>query len=573
MANTEKNMATNNEPVNTGKARLQVQLLKWAPYIILLFTALLYSKAIFNELLAFDDATFIFDNKLVKEGNFLKIFTTFADGKYQPLTTLSFAMEYKLFGFNPMPFHITNILLHLCSTFLVFKIAERLSGNRITAVIVSMLFAIHPMHVEEVAWASERKDMLYAFFYLLSVFFYLHYTEAGYQLKYYISVAGFFLLAVFSKTEAVTLPLLLVAIDVYRGRKIAGKAVWEKLPLLAFSVFIFILGMLSHGDDNSIEQITAASYGFINRIFLFTTIPAFYITKIVAPFHLSAMHYYPDMHNGLLPWPYYASLPFLLFTGWLVFRRSSLRKELLFGAAFFAVTISVMPQLISVGPALTPERYSYIPYIGLFYIIGQWMVRVALPRWQAVSLGVFSVFVGICGLIAWLRIDAWKNSMTIFTDVIEKNADVADCSYFYWLRGNVKVSDNDLRGAIEDYDTAIQQHPHYIEAYGNRATASFQGEDLPAALADYNEALRLSPNHAQYYYNRAATKASMNDLPGALADYNKFLEYRPEDNAAYTDRGMVRLGLQDTSGACQDWHKAASQGNEKAQELMQEVCH
>jgi regulator of sirC expression with transglutaminase-like and TPR domain len=95
---------------------------------------------------------------------------------------------------------------------------------------------------------------------------------------------------------------------------------------------------------------------------------------------------------------------------------------------------------------------------------------------------------------------------------------------------------------------------------------------MPAALADYNDALRLSPNHAQYYYNRAATKASMNDLQGALADYNKFLEYRPEDNAAYTDRGMVRLGLTDTAGACQDWHKAASLGNEKAQELVQQVC-
>jgi hypothetical protein len=572
MATTKKNIATHNEPVNTGNAGLKGQLLKWAPYIILLFTALLYSKAIFNELLAFDDSTFIYDNALVKGGNFLKIFTTFADGKYQPLTTISFALEYKLFGFNPMTFHITNILLHLCSTFLVFKIAERLSKNRITAIVMSLLFAIHPMHVEEVAWASERKDMLYALFYLLSVFFYLRYTDGGYKLKYYIATAGCFLLAVFSKTEAVTLPLLLVVIDVYRSRKIAGKALWEKLPLLAFSVFIFILGMLSRSGDGALEQITPASYGFINRVFLFTTIPAFYIVKLIAPFHLSAMHYYPDMHNGLLPWPYYASLPFMLFMGWVVFRRSALRKELLFGAVFFAVTICVMPQLISVGPALTPERYSYIPYIGLFYIIGQWMAKVALPKWQAVAVAVFSVFVSICCVFTWVRIGVWKNSMTIFTDVIEKNSDVADCSYFYLLRGNVKVADNDLRSAIEDYDTAIQQHPRYIEAYGNRATASFQGEDMPAALADYNEALRLSPNHAQYYYNRAATKASMNDLPGALSDYNKFLEYRPEDNAAYTDRGMVRLGLTDTAGACQDWHKAASLGNEKAQELVQEVC-
>ena len=258
MANKENNIEITNEAARADKAVLRAQLLKWAPYIILLFTALLYSKATFNELLAFDDSTFIYDNALVKGGNFLKIFTTFADGKYQPLTTLSFALEYKLFGFNPMPFHITNILLHLCSTFLVFKIAERLSGNSTTAVVVSLLFAIHPMHVEEVAWASERKDMLYALFYLLSVFCYLRYTDGGFKLKYYIATAGCFLLAVFSKTEAVTLPLLLAVIDVYKGRKIAGKALWEKLPLLAFSVFIFILGMLSRGGDGAICRLCRA---------------------------------------------------------------------------------------------------------------------------------------------------------------------------------------------------------------------------------------------------------------------------------------------------------------------------
>ncbi len=573
MANDEKNIAVPNEPANRSKAGIPGQLLKWAPYLILLLTALLYSKVIFNEFLAFDDANFILGNPLVKDGNFAKIFTTFADGKYQPLTTLSFALEYKLFGFDPMPSHIINILLHLCSTFVVFKIAERLSRNRITAVVVSLLFAIHPMHVEEVAWASERKDMLYAFFYLLSVFFYLCYTDTGYKTKYYLATAGCFVLAVFSKTEAVTLPMLLVVIDLYQGRKLAGKAIGEKLPLLAFSVFIFILGILSRGGDGSMEQITPASYGFINRIFLLTTIPAFYITKLFTPVHLSAMHYYPDMHNGLLPWVYYASLLFMVFIGWLVFRRGALRKELLFGAAFFAVTIGVMPQLISVGPALTPERYSYIPYIGLFYIIGQWMVRVALPRWQAVGIAVFLVFIGACGMITWLRIDAWKNSMSIFTDVIEKNSDVADCSYFYWLRGNVKVKDNDLRGAIEDYDTAIQQHPGYIDAYANRGGAYFQGEDMDMALADYNEALRLSPNHAQYYYNRASTKASMNDLAGALLDYDTFLKFRPDNNAAYTDRGMVRLGLKDSSGACNDWKKAADMGNETAPQLMQQFCH
>ncbi|MFI5195659.1 MAG: tetratricopeptide repeat protein [Chitinophagales bacterium] len=550
-------------------------LWKLAPIVILIITAFIFSRAALSDFTSFDDDNFILKNPLVQDSSpegILKIFTTFSNGKYQPFTTLTFALQYRFFGFNPFVFHLTNIILHLLSTFIVFKIAEKLSGNRITAVVVALLFGIHPMHVEEVAWASELKDMLYAFFYVFAMLVYLRYMETGYRIKYYLAVFLLFIVSLFSKPEASTLPLVMLIIDVYKSRKITLKVILEKIPLLVFSVVIFTLGFLSMQADGAIRQLSG-TYGFINRMFLFTTVPAFYIVKLIAPFHLAAIHYYPELRSGLLPFMYYLSLPFMLVIAWLVVRRSSFRKEILFGASFFLVTICVMPQIINGGLSLTPERYSYLPYFGFFYIIGQWIATIGIERWTKPVISVFCGFVFIFCVLTWLRIAVWKNDNTLFTDICEKNADIADCSYFYWLNGNYEVKHENLSGALKDYTRAIAQHPNYPEAYANRGAAYFQSGDLYAAIADYSQAIRYKPNYAMYYYNRASARATFNDFNGALADYNLFLKMEPRNNTAYTDRGMVRLNLKDSTGACEDWRKATEMGNQSAPQLMQQFCH
>src|ERR1700733_4515278 len=186
---------------------------KWAPVAILILTAIIYSRIIHNGFINIDDGPFIMKNPLIRNFTWegIKvIFTNLQNGKYQPLVNLSFLLEYNLFGFNPLVFHITNVLLHLASTLFVYKFTEQLSGKQITAIVVSVLFALHPMHVEEVAWAAERKDVLYALFYLLALLRYLKYLESGLQVKHFISVCLLFLAAEFSKSTAMTLPLILL---------------------------------------------------------------------------------------------------------------------------------------------------------------------------------------------------------------------------------------------------------------------------------------------------------------------------------------------------------------------------
>ena len=429
------------------------------------------------------------------------------------------------------------------------------------------------MHVECVAWISERKDMLYTPFYLLSILAYLRYMDMGYRFKYFVPVFVLFLFSLFSKTEAVTLPLVLLLVDVYKGRKTSAKTIVEKLPLLAFSLFFGILGVLSQQTDGVIGHHAAEPYTFIDHVFLFTSVPAFYVVKLFAPFHLSSMHFYPHLQGGLLPWMYYASLPFVLCVAWLAVRRSPLRKEKIFGVSFFLVTIYIMPQIIYTGPSLTPERYSYIPYIGFFYIIGQWITMNQSAKWRKPLLLVYASVMILFSVLTWLRIDTWKTSKALFADMIAKNDDAPDCAYFYMVLGNSSLDEKDYNQAIEDYGHVIAQHKDNVLAYVQRGTAYSELGNANAGIADFSEAIRLDPNHPMYYYNRASLRAGMGDINGAVEDYTSCLKIDGTNSDAYTFRGALRMRANDSIGACEDWKRGAMLGSSKAKALSDRICH
>ena len=628
------------ENVSITEKNIFSRIPKWAPAAVLLFTAILYSQAIFNGFTSFDDDFYILKNPFLKDFSWhgvKAIFTSFYSSNYHPLTTLTYLIEYNRFGLNPLPYHLLNVILHLFNTWFVFMLAERLSGKRITALVVSVFFAVHPMHVESVAWVAERKDVLYAFFYLLSLLYYLRYMESGFRRKYYIIILFLFLASLLSKATAVSLPVLMIAIDLYKGRPINAKSLLEKVPFLLLSTLFGIVNILAQAAGGSINNI-ATSFGFLNRIFLFTSAIAEYIIRLIVPYSLSGMHYFPVLYKGWFHWEYYASLPFLLLITWLVARRSSLRKEIVFGISFFLITIFLMLQVISVGSALISERYTYIAYIGLFYIAGQGISNININKWRYVAVGVVSVIVITFSVQTWYRIGIWKDDTVLFNDMIEKNPEV----YFgYWMRGNFEKKDGNLYAALQDYNIAIDLNPDfedswynrgiindalgnsraairdysvsirlnpkmpdsynnrgwayfragdaslamvdfnkaislkpgYTEAYNNRGWVYFQSGNFSAALLDFNKALQLDPNYDKSLYNRAAVKSSTGDLTGAIEDYNLILKRYPNDNATYYYRGMTYFSFKDTANACLSWQKAKMLGNQQAPGMLQQYCH
>ncbi len=612
---------------------------KWAPWVVVIFTALLYTHGLSNGFTNFDDDFYIINNPLLRDFSWqgiTTIFTSFYSANYHPLTTVTNWLEFHFWGLEPFPYHLFNVLLHLANTWLVYKVVQQLSGKDFTALFTALLFGIHPMHVESVAWVAERKDVLYAFFFLLSLHYYLRYIAEGFKRRLYLATLACFVLSLLSKSAAVTLPVLLIAVDVYKGRQLKASAWLEKVPLFALSLTFGIVALLSQSSGGALRNF-AETHSVVERLFFLTYGLSSYLVRLVAPLHLAALHNYPVTAGGALPWAYYASLPFLGVLVWLASRRSAYRKDILFGSAFFLIAISVMLQIVAVGSALTAERYTYIAYIGLFYIAGQHLAGIYSGKAGKTLLAVVLVVSLAYTGMAWGRIGVWKDAYTLFTDAIEQNPE----HYFaYWMRGNQYYADGRKDMAIQDYNMAIQANavfedlyydrghaffetnnpaaaiadynkaielkptmaaayndrgwaifktgnkdaglsdinkaiainPDLAEAYNNRGSVYYETGDVNAALPDFDKAIRLKPDYELPYLNRAAIKANTKDFAGALQDYNTVLSMYPTDNGTLYNRGLVKLNLNDRQGACTDFSRAADAGNAMAAEAISRFC-
>lgn len=523
---------------------------KWVPAAIIIFTALIYVRALFNDFVSLDDETYILKNPYIRDlsiGGIKAIFSDFYFGMYHPLTMLTYLFEYSCFGLNPLPYHLFNIILHLLNTWLVFRLTENLSGNKITAVVASLLFALHPMHVESVVWIAERKDLLYSFFYLFSLLIYLKYLKTGHSAKHYTVVLLLFTASLLSKPAAITLPLILFAVDRYKGRKFTTKTLLEKAPFLALSLFFGILA-LTQQDKNAFGFLSV-SYNFFERILLVTYNIAFYIIKFVFPFQLSAIYYYPNPQGGVLPWQYYASLPFLAILGFIIYRISSFRREILFALAFFILSISVMLQLVPNGLAIVCDRYTYIPYTGFMLLAGQWISVKGIIWKKNTVIAIFSLVMVLFSYQTWDRIGVWKNGEILFTDIIKKSPDIFHC---YWMRGNIRNNSGNLQGAIEDYNKTTEYDPSYNMGYIDRSAALIKLNDFRGALKDLNYAVSLDSTVPKQYNNRAAVFEQTGDIKAAMKDYNTAIRLDPELAEAYINRGMLRAKTGDTAGAMKD---------------------
>ena len=629
---------TKKKPGGSALQNKSFAIPRWAIYAVLAFTALIYIRALFNGFVNLDDDAYLFDNPFIRNFSLQgisAIFSNFYEANYHPLTTLTYLFEYRIYGLNPLPYHALNVLLHLVNIMLVYKLVEKLSENKLSALLVSLLFALHPMHVESVAWVSERKDVLYTLFYLGSLLAYHKYLASGMKSRHYWICLLLFVLSLLSKSAAITLPILLIAVDLYKKRKLNATMFLEKLPFLALAVLFGILALLS---QQQAFKPVSVSYTFIDRIFLFSYTISFYIVKLVAPFSLSVMHYYPNTGGGALPWYYYASLPFLLIMVWLVVRRSDFRREKLFGIFFFLIVISIMLQVVSVGDTITAERYTYVSYIGLFFIAGQWIAKIQKNPLKKTALVVGGIFIIMCTYLTWERISVWKDGKVLFTDVVKKYPE----SYpAYWMRGNIYYKHNDNQKALQDYNKSIQLFPDFApslaarakvllkgfndpksalpdlnrsiqldstiaETYSDRGMAFAQTGDTAASLRDFNKAIKLKPELSKAYINRSALKANMGNTKGALEDINKAITLDPKDGEAYRNRaaiknmlqdfsgsindcnaaikidpkdklaffnrGQSRFNLSDTAGACLDWSKALDLGFTPAEAIINQVC-
>ena len=558
---------------------------------ILVLTFIIYAKTIHNGFIsAWDDDQYVYNNHDITDlsvQGLKNLFSRFYVSCYLPLTMLTYALEYKFFALNPAAYHIDNIILHLLNIVLVFFFVKSLFSSLASpnsqlpaAYICALLFAVHPMHVESVAWIAERKDLLYTFFFLASLIFYLKYikketqdtsikTQKNQHSTFYFLSLLMFLFSLLSKSMAVTLPVVLLLIDYFKGKlKFNTRYLIEKLPFFLLALLFGVITFISQKAfiPSSYDK-NIVSLNIIDRFFMLNYSVAFYILKLFIPYNLSALYPYPLKTGGLLPIEYYLSPLFIAGLLYLILRfikrtaNNGLRTAMIFGILFYLVTISVVLMVVPVGHAIVAERYSYVPYLGFFIIIGS-VINSKIERLKDFEIN-FQIFkspyllivLAFCVLFSvsvFSRTDVWQDGITLFSDVIEKHPDV---SMAYTNRGMVNAGSGNFNAALVDLNKAIDLDSHNADAFNNRGSLRLRSNYNNGALEDFNKAIALKPDYEDAFLNRGLLKINLNDYKNAVDDFNKVISLKPELAVVYNDRGWAKTMTGDYKGAIDDYNK------------------
>jgi len=454
---------------------------------------------------------------------------------YHPLTILSYAVNYKFSKLNPFDYIQMNMILHVLNTLLVFMFVFMLTKQKLEiAILVSLFFGIHPMHVESVTWISERKDVLYAFFFLGGLIFYLRYLREQ-RLLFFILAALWFVVSLLSKSAAVVFPVVLLLIDYVERREINMKMFAEKAPLFILSVIFGILAIQTQS-EKAIGDF--ADFGFAKRL----TFPCYgfmmYIMKLIAPVNLSAFYPYPAIDMAL-PTTYMIAPLFVIATVGITWYSLRYTRLVVFGLGFFFVNIALVLQFVSVGNAIMADRYTYVAYIGLFLLMGWGLMYVKERFSSSIYWGAVAGLILYAGFFAYAsfeRTKVWKDSGTLWSDVISKHNNIA---LAYNNLGLHYKKIGDVNRAVEEYSKAITLQPDYYRAYGNRSNIYKDLKQYDKAIADCNKVLEIDPNSYLTYTNRGAIYAELGQLDQALKDYNQALAIDPTHANAYFNRGQV----------------------------------
>ncbi|MEI7723911.1 MAG: tetratricopeptide repeat protein [Bacteroidota bacterium] len=581
----------------------------WLPWVVvaalLIITGSLYQSSIKNHFTNWDDNVYVLENTQVKEfgaQNIWYFFTHSSAGNYHPFTMLSLSIDYQLarkaqhaFSETSEPeagyFHLTSLAFHLLNVILVFIFIYLLSRKQIiVATVTALLFAIHPLHVESVAWISERKDVLYSFFFLSGLILYLKYLEKKGWMRLLV-IGLLFLASLLSKPSAVVFPLILLSIDYFHGRKFTATVFLEKIP---FFIIAFVFGMITTIIQGHVaaaglqvftifQRVMFASYGFI-----------MYPFNLLFPFNLSAFYPYPNISlSGELPLIFYLSPLIAVFTIGLVIYSTRFTKVFGFGYLFYFFTIVLVLQFLPVGNAIMADRYSYISSIGIFFIIAWFLNKAMIShdkrmrslRW--IFTGVFLLYSFFLGKTAYEQTKVWNNSETLWTNVISKypGAYVA-----YENRGNYYVSKNDFDKAMLDYLSYVQirqdnarvynnlgngyklkgENEKAIKAYSksialdsldqkprlNRAVLYSISKQYNLALNDYTMALKINPALLEVYISRSVMFRDMSRYENAIVDLSQVIRYLPGNADYFLDRGFCYFMIKKYPEALNDFEKS-----------------
>ena len=456
---------------------------------IALLTTVVYAQIVTHGFVSWDDYALIVENPIIRGltwQNFQAAFTSYDPELYVPLTTLSYQLNYAIAGLSPWMYHATNLLLHLLNIVLVGWVALKLSNKHWIALICALLFALHPINVETVAWASARKDLLSGFFFLLSILCYLQNSRFRIQNSwrwYAVSLIAF-AAGLLSKVSIVPLPLILLLLDWRAGEKLTLRGLGRYVPFAALT-FVF----LSIGFAGKVTE--SAFLG--DQLLIGARSVLLYISKLFIPMHLSPFYPYTKAISILTPDILASVLLVLALTGLCVWALKKSREPLfawLWFLLLIAPSIGNMArghnELLDVY--IGSDRYAYLAALGIFWLVA-FSFEMLRTRWPKPSLGLLGIVTVLLGVLSYRQAMTWKDSESLFRHAVEAspNSYVAHTNL-----GTILVQQGDIEGGVEEYQTALRIRDDATTYYNLGLIYEAQGQ-IDEAIASYRWAVHASP--------------------------------------------------------------------------------
>ncbi|MBU0664940.1 MAG: tetratricopeptide repeat protein [Proteobacteria bacterium] len=535
--------------------------------------------------IAYDTAAYVTENTKVHAGitldNVKWAFTTNFFANWHPLTWLSYMLDMELWGLNPTGFHVTNLFFHICNSLLLFGILQKLTSKTWESAFVAGLFALHPMHIESVAWVAERKDMLSTFFFLLAIASYVNYLQRQNLLRYGVILLTFFL-GLMSKGMVVTLPAVLLLLDYWPLRRYGfsqqhdhlGKKpviivndshlsiILEKIPIVILAAFGAGMTILTQqGNLIPLERLP-----FSTRLATAFTGYLAYIEKTFWPINLAALYPLPGMpplSETML------AVLVLLIISLLALQWRHSRPWFIIGWLWFLGTLVPVLGLIHVGHQFIADRYTYIPHIG-FFIILAWglseLSNMVFTRNKIFTAVAFTLLMA-SGIQTWHQLHYWKNDRTLWTRAVEITHDnyIAENNL-----GSALLQDNLPDEAKKHFICAIQINSRFDTAYFNLGSALANEGKLNEAIQNYQMALSLNPNLflSQYQIARAYRQNKMSKE--AITHFQNALILNPKLGDAYVQLGELYIENKQTNEAL-EIYKSLKKINPQDKEIPKKI--
>ena len=509
----------------------------WICLALLVASFAVYAPVRHFDFVNFDDPEYVRDNPHVRAGlttqGLAWALASTESANWFPVTRLSYLLDAQLFGMRAGPHHLTSVLIHSLAALCLFAFLRRATRARWPCAFVAFLFAVHPMHVESVAWVAERKDVLCAFFWFLALWAYVRYAERPGAGRYLLALLPF-CLGLMSKPMIVTLPLVLLLLDVWPLRR--RPALWEKTPFFALSAAGAVVTYLVQRGSGAVEALAAFPFGLRVENALVSYVV--YAAKIFWPTRLAVFYPYP---SEIPLWQ--AGLAALALAGISipVLRAWRSRPYLAAGWLWYLVTLAPVIGLVQVGAQARADRYTYVPMVGLSIMLAwgaaDWLRRAPRLRPAAAVLAVAACLASAA--LAGAQVRHWKDSQTLFEHALA----VTDGNYLAHHNLGVALSEmpGRLPDAIAQYRAALAIRPDSARVHtdlGN-ALSKLPGR-APEAVAEYQAALRISPDSAIPHNNLGNTLAKIpGRLPEAIAEYRAALGIDPDYAEAHNNLGFA----------------------------------